>query len=139
MYELVASQRLFRYQRNTKFGLDETENMLYQMMMHAGAFFSAEQLQASPKAPEYFNADCNHLLLCSTLVNAHLYSSGLLKKNPTPINWPIKARFDAIKMEMCDEDATATASLIGRCLQLDPADRPMSAELLNDDWFDGVE
>ena len=113
--------------------------MLYQMMMHTRDLFRAKQLQASPKASEYFNADCNYPSLCSILVGAHLYSSGRPRKNPTLINWPIKVRFDALKIEMSDEDATATVSLIGRCLQLDPADRPTAAELLSDHWFDGVD
>ena len=42
-------------------------------------------------------------------------------------------------MEISDEDATATANLIERCVHLDPADRPAAAELLSDPWFDGVE
>ena len=113
--------------------------MLYQMMMYTKDVFRAEQLQASPKAGEYFNKDCNHPSLCSILVDAHLYSSGRLKKNPTLIDWPIKVRFDALKVEMSDEDATATARLIGRCLQLNPAHRPTAAELLNDPWFDRGE
>jgi len=34
--------------------------MLFQMMLHTNDYFRAKQLQASPKAPEYFNADCNN-------------------------------------------------------------------------------
>jgi len=109
------------------------------MLLTGGRTFSPEQLQASPKAPEYFFADCNRPSLCSILVVAHLFSSGRLKKDPTLFNWPIKARFDALEVELSDEDATATVNLIGRCLQLDPADRPTAAELLSDGWFDGVE
>lgn len=112
--------------------------MLYQMMLHTQEDFHAVQLQASPKAPEYFNANCKHLLLCGILVNAHLpISSGQLKKNPTIFNWPIKARLDELKI-VSDEDATATASLIERCLHLDPAHRSTAVELLSDRWFSGV-
>ena len=113
--------------------------MLYQMMMHTRDLFRAEQLIASPRAPEYFRTDCNHPSLCSILVDTHLYSSGRLKKDPTLINWPIEALFDELKLEMSDEDATATANLIRRCLELNPGNRPTAAELLNDPWFDGVE
>ena len=115
--------------------------MLYQMMMHTGGEpFRAEQLKVSPKAPEYFNANCNRSSLCGIHIDVHLsISSGRLKKNPTLFDWPIKMRFDELKIEMSDEDATATGNLIERCLQLNPADRPTAAELLNDPWFNGVE
>jgi len=109
------------------------------MMMYTRDLFRAKQLQVSPKASEYFDTGCNRPSSRNIVVDAHLYSSGRLKKNPTLIDWPIKARFDALKVEMSDEDATATAGLIRRCLQLDPADRPTAAELLNDPWFNGVE
>ncbi|KXN87240.1 Serine/threonine-protein kinase SRPK [Leucoagaricus sp. SymC.cos] len=61
IFELVTSKHLFRYQRNQKFGLDEMENMLYQMMLHTEEDFRAAQLQVSSKAPEYFNTNCKHL------------------------------------------------------------------------------
>jgi len=116
MFELVTSKQLFRYQPNKKFDLDETENMLYQMMLHSGELFRAAQLQTSPKAPEYFTSNCE------------------LKKNPNVFHWPIKARLDELGV-ISDEDASATASLIERCLRLNPADRPTAAELLSDPWF----
>ena len=115
--------------------------MLYQMMLHTpGDLFNAEQLQVSPKASKYFNTDCNHPSLCSILVGAHLsISSGDLRKNPVVFEWPIKARIDELEIEISDEDATATANLVGRCLHLNPVDRPTAVELLSDPWFDGVE
>jgi serine/threonine protein kinase len=118
--------------------LDETENMLYQMILYTGGGFDAAQLQASPKAPEYFNSNCK-LSSCGILVDAHLsFSSGQLKKNPTILHWPIKARLDELNV-VSDEEATATARLVERCLRLDPALRPTAAELLSDRWFNGVE
>ena len=115
--------------------------MLYQMMLHTGGNpFRAEQLEDSPKAVEYFNLDCNHSSLCGILIDAHPpISSGELKKTPTLFEWPIRARFVELKIEISHEDAVVTEDLIERCLQLNPADRPMAAELLNDPWFDGVE
>ena len=111
------------------------------MMLHTGGEpFRAEQLQFSPKAPEYFKEDCNHSSSRDVLTDAHLsVSSGELKKSLTLFDWPIKARFDYLEIEISDEDAAATVSLIGRCLQLNPADRPTAVELLSDPWFDGVE
>ncbi|TDL19552.1 kinase-like protein [Rickenella mellea] len=120
IFELVTSKHLFRYVRNQKFGLDETENMLYQMMLHTEEEFRAEQLQVSPKAPEYFYPDCQ------------------LKKNPEIFNWPIKARIDERKV-VSDEEAEATVRLIERCLRLDPEHRSTASELLSDPWFNGVD
>ncbi|KXN81833.1 Serine/threonine-protein kinase SKY1 [Leucoagaricus sp. SymC.cos] len=120
IFELVTSKHLFRYQRNQKFGLDEMENMLYQMMLHTEEDFRAAQLQVSSKAPEYFNTNCQ------------------MKKNPTIFNWPIKARLDELKV-VSDEEAKATVKLIQQCLHLDPAHRSTATELLSDPWFNGVE
>jgi len=120
VFELVTSELLFRYQPNNKFGLDETENMLYQMMLLTGEVFRAAQLQVSPKAPAYFTSACQ------------------LKKNPDAVRWPIKTRFENLGV-ISDGDAVATVSLIERCLRLNPAHRPTAAELLSDPWFDGVE
>ena len=113
--------------------------MLYQMLLHTEEDFRAAQLKVSLKAPEYFNENCKHSLLCSILVDPHLsVYSGQLKKGPNVFNWPIEARFDELKV-VSREEATAAASLIRRCLCLDPAHRPTAAELLSDCWFNGVE
>jgi len=136
VFELVTLEHLFRYQRNRNFDLDEVENMLYQMMQYTEEYFRAAQLQVSPRAPEYFDANCKHPSLRGILVDDHLStSSGQLKKNPTIFNWPIEARLD----ELSGEEVTTTASLIRRCLHLDPAHRSTVAELLGDHWFNGVE
>ena len=110
------------------------------MMLHtAGDLFNAEQLRVSPKASKYFNSDCNRSPLCSIPVGAHLsMSPGDLKKNPVVFEWPIQMRLDELKV-LSDEEATATANLIERCLHLNPVDRPTAVELLSDPWFDGVE
>lgn len=122
------------------FGLDETENILYQHILHAQEDFRAAQLQVSPKALQYFDpANCKHPSSCRFLVDARLsISSGQLKKNPYTFHWPIKERLEELKV-LFDEEATATGNLIGRCLRLDPAHRSTAAELLSDPWFDGVE
>ncbi|XP_006459946.1 hypothetical protein AGABI2DRAFT_202444 [Agaricus bisporus var. bisporus H97] len=120
VFELVTAEHLFVHERNQKFDLDETENMLYQMMLYSREDFSGAQLQASPKAPEYFNADCT------------------LKKNPKLFGGSIQTRFDEMKI-ISDEDATETTRLMERCLCLDPSHRSTATELLSDPWFDGVE
>ena len=52
VFELATSQPLFRYQRNSKLGLTEVENMLYQMQLLTDAYFEPAQLSASPRAGE---------------------------------------------------------------------------------------
>jgi len=119
--------------------MDETENILYQMMLFTGEFFRAAQLQVSPRAPEYFTSTCRDLPLRGLPVDAHLKpSSGQLHKNPTIFHWPMKARLGELRA-VPDEEATAAVSLIERCLRLDPAHRSTAAELLSDRWFDWVE
>jgi serine/threonine protein kinase len=113
--------------------------MLYQMLLHTGEHFRAAQLQVSPQAPVYFDTNCKRSSSCDIPGDAHLsISSGQLKKNPDIFHWPIEARLSELKV-VSDEEATATVSLIGRCLRLDPAHRSTAAELLNDRWFDGME
>ncbi|KAF5386090.1 hypothetical protein D9615_002186 [Tricholomella constricta] len=99
--------------------------MLYQMLLHTPDYFRAAQLQVSPKAPEYFDTNCQ------------------LKKNPLIFQWSIKGRFDELKIlsgeVVSDEEAIKTMELMERCLRLDPANRSTAAELLDDRWFSGVE
>jgi len=119
--------------------MDETENMLYQMMVFTGEAFRAEQLQVSPKAPEYFNSTCKYSALCDILVHTCFsISSGKLKKDPTIFHCPIETRLNHLKVAS-GEEVTATARLMERCLHLDPARRSTAAELLSDSWFNGVE
>ena len=108
--------------------------MLYQMMLHTRKDFRAAQLQA----PEYFNSNCKHSSLCGALVDAHLsISLGQLRKNADVFDWPIKARANDLHAAS-DEEATATASLIERCLHPNPAHRSTAFELPSNRWFDGV-
>ncbi|KAI0691542.1 kinase-like domain-containing protein [Earliella scabrosa] len=79
VFELTTSQPLFGYQNNSKFGLTEVENMLYQMQLLTDAYFG-----------------------------------------------PL-------------DEVAAVASVVGRCLRLDPADRTTAEELLRDPWFEGAK
>jgi len=119
--------------------MDEAENMLYQMMLHTREDFRAAQLRVSPKAPAYFNSNCKHSSLYGILVDSQLsIHSGQLKKNPDVFDWPIKERVNDLS-GASDEETTATANLIERCLRLSPAHRSTATELLSDRWFDGVD
>ncbi|KAL0954338.1 hypothetical protein HGRIS_003336 [Hohenbuehelia grisea] len=115
-YELLTSQPLFYNTRNDKFGLTETENILYQMMLYTGEVFRAEQLNVCPSASEYFNADCR------------------LKKEPEVFEWPLEDLIGSTKVVPDDEVPTAS-NFIRRCLRLNPSDRVDAEDLLNDEWL----
>ena len=139
IFELVTSKSLFRYRPHEQFGLDETESMLYQMMLLTGEDFRAAQLQVSPGAAKYFTSTCKRSLSCCIFVDLRLpFPSGRLKKEPTLFIWHIETRLNDLRT-VSDEEATAVVSLIKRCLRLDPTHRSTAAELLSDRWFDGVE
>ncbi|KAF5388242.1 hypothetical protein D9615_000403 [Tricholomella constricta] len=120
IFELVTSKHFFRYQRNAKFGLDETENMLYQMLLHYP--------RGRPRCPTAGFSEGSRVL-------RHKLPT---EEEPYLFNWSIKARLDELKV-VSDEEATESVNLIEQCLRLDPAHRSTAAELLNDCWFSGVE
>ena len=62
---------------------------------------------------------------------------GLLKKKPFLFNWNLETHLERETTVPRDEVAPL-ASLIGKCLRLDPAERATAEELLNDPWFEGV-
>ncbi|KAJ7748548.1 kinase-like protein [Mycena maculata] len=126
VFELVTSRPLFRYHVNEKQGLTEIENMLFQMILFTGEqTFRAEQLSVCPLAGEYFTAACQ------------------LKKEPTIFHWPLE---DVIGrtcfrtgIAMPSNDVSAMATLMRRCLRLNPDDRVTAEELLQDPWLEGAD
>ncbi|KAF8644875.1 hypothetical protein AX16_008221 [Volvariella volvacea WC 439] len=124
----------FEYANSTKDGIsflsftpdeelemDETEHMLYQMILFSEEEFTAEQLNASSNASQYFDEYCHlkqHPKRFTGLVEAYIRGYGILKS---------------------EEDIVDTARFIKRCIRLNPEDRPSAEELLQDPWFDGVE
>jgi len=62
---------------------------------------------------------------------------GELKKHPTIMHWPIETLIQGWKV-ITDEEASALAKIVERCLQLVPENRPSAKELLSDPWFDDV-
>jgi serine/threonine protein kinase len=52
--------------------------------------------------------------------------------------WPIEARLAELKV-VSPEEAKAIASLMLRCLHLNPKERASAEELLSDPYFDGVD
>ena len=58
IFEFVTSRSLFRYEPNEKYKLDETSNILHQMICYTCEDFSEEQLTVSPLAGEFFDSTC---------------------------------------------------------------------------------
>jgi serine/threonine protein kinase len=54
------------------------------------------------------------------------------------IEWPIEARLAELKV-VSPEEANVIASLMLRCLHLNPNERASAEELLSDPYFDGVD
>ncbi|KAF9495901.1 kinase-like protein [Pleurotus eryngii] len=119
-YELIAGDFLFEYRAPKVFGLTETENLLYQMMIYACEPFRAAQLNICPRASEYFNPDCQ------------------LKKNPTLGEQPICSLLYDLNF-LSDAECLAASAFVQRCLRLNPEDRVTAKDLLEDVWLQGVE
>ncbi|KAF8323237.1 kinase-like protein [Clavulina sp. PMI_390] len=126
VYEIVTGTNLFKYQKNKKFDLTETENMLYQMLLYTEEDFRADQLRVSPRAPEYFRSDCALFLCCQML------------KEPIIFNWSITEHLKD-KNILSPEEIEQVANLVERCLRLNPETRETASELLKHPWFDGVD
>ncbi|SJK98279.1 uncharacterized protein ARMOST_01542 [Armillaria ostoyae] len=120
IFELVTGDALFKYVPCPKFGLDEPNFMLYQMICYTGEDFGSQQLLVSPLAGQFFDSTCN------------------LKANPPILDFPFDLSIKRLKV-IEEADVLPIAALMRRCLRLDPAQRASAAELLSDPWFDGVE
>ncbi|KAJ4473994.1 kinase-like protein [Lentinula edodes] len=123
IFEFVVGQSLFRHEssKHEDITLDSTAYHLHQIACFLVEFeFPPEVLQYSRLASTYFNTDCTF-------------------KNSLPLQWfSIKGQINNTK-KFSPEDVQSTSEIVERCLELDPADRPTAAELLNDPWFVGVE
>ncbi|KAK0441957.1 kinase-like protein [Armillaria borealis] len=120
VFELVTGSALFKYIPCPKFGLDEPNFMLYQMICYTGEDFASEQLSVSPLAGQFFDSTC------------------ALKGDPPVLDYPFDLSIKRFKV-VEEADVLPIAALMRRCLRLNPAQRASAAELLSDPWFDGVE
>ncbi|KAJ3884466.1 kinase-like protein [Lentinula edodes] len=125
IFEFIVGRSLFRHEAFTNpvlnVTLDDIAYHLYQMACFIGEVeFPPEVLQYSRLASTYFNTDCTF-------------------KHSLPLQWfSIKGQINNTE-KFSPEDVKSTTEIVERCLELDPADRPTAAELLNDPWFVGVE
>ncbi|KAJ7216539.1 kinase-like protein [Mycena pura] len=120
VFELVVGTRLFVPEPKTveNVALDATESVLYQMMCFTQEDFTAENLQVSSRAGQWFNLTCN------------------LKKGPRLLNYEYADIIDRYKVAS-RTDAESMGTLLKRCLRLDPSERPSAEDLLSDAWFSG--
>lgn len=66
-----------------------------------------------------------------------IIDAGQLKKEPTLYEWTLERLIGSQKV-VPPEEVAALASLVGRCLRLDPAERATAQDLLSDPWFEDV-
>lgn len=69
---------------------------------------------------------------------AYNFGPGELKKEPTLGRWPIHELIAEHKL-LSDEECLAAGAFVQRCLRLNPEDRAMAKDLLNDKWLQGVD
>ncbi|KAJ3897945.1 kinase-like protein [Lentinula edodes] len=125
IFEFVVGRSLFRHESFRDpvkdITLDNVAYHLYQMACFLGEVdFPPEVLQYSRLASTYFNTDCTF-------------------KHALPLLlFSIRGQINSTK-KFSPEDVKSTNEIVKRCLELNPADRPTAAELLNDPWFLGVE
>ncbi|KZT01010.1 kinase-like protein [Laetiporus sulphureus 93-53] len=120
VFEIVTGRGLFKYEPYLKYRLNDTSNLLYQMICYTGEDFSEEQLRIGAQAAEFFDTTCN------------------LRENPTLYNYSFEICIRSYKV-IEEADVLSTARLMRRCLRLDPAERASAVELLSDPWFNGVD
>ncbi len=80
--ELITGGALFKYVPCPKFGLDEPNFMLYQMICFTGEDFGSQQLSVSPLAGKFFDTTCTCAFLNPNAV-AHLLPSPQAISRPT--------------------------------------------------------
>ncbi|KAJ8690957.1 hypothetical protein PTI98_010574 [Pleurotus ostreatus] len=121
VYELVTSRALFSYRPSNVYGFYETGNPLYQMVLEIGELFRAAQLKTWPNAIDYF-----HLDNCRLCGDPHIFDYGI--------------EYNIGRLEIMSwNDILPISEFIRRCLRLNPDGRATATDLLEDEWFAGVE
>ncbi|KDQ25197.1 hypothetical protein PLEOSDRAFT_1046229, partial [Pleurotus ostreatus PC15] len=123
VYELVTSRALFSYRPSNVYGFYETGNPLYQMVLEIGELFRAAQLKTWPNAIDYF-----HLDNCDGVI---------LSRYPACLTWRLMLLRPLEIMSW--NDILPISEFIRRCLRLNPDGRATATDLLEDEWFAGVE
>ncbi|KAG1845083.1 kinase-like protein [Suillus subalutaceus] len=122
IFEIVTHRHFFKLEPLPELNLDPTTSQLHQMISYTEEDFSPEQLTAGQRSAQFFKADCEHYLTFWV---------------PIP-NFPIEWAIGCYHV-IGEEEVVPMATLMRRCLHLDPANRASAAELLSDPWFEGVD
>ncbi|KAG1889218.1 kinase-like protein [Suillus subluteus] len=120
IFEIVTHRHFFKLEPLPELNLDPTTSQLRQMISYTEEDFSPEQLTAGQQSAQFFKADCD-----------------LIAEVPVP-NFPIEWAIGCYHV-IGEEEVVPMATLMRRCLRLDPANRASAAELLSDPWFEGVD
>jgi hypothetical protein len=107
------------------------------MIAYTEEGFSPEQLTAGQWSAQFFKADCEHCLTSWCQLSNFMHSGNLIAEIPIPI-FPIERAIRCYHI-IGEEEVVPMATLMRRCLRLDPANRASAAELLSDPWFEGVD
>lgn len=119
VFELITGQNLSEYVPYPDRGLDAAAGHLWQMMCFTGEEFEPKQLSWSHRAMQYFEETACYL-----------------KQNPPRLQNPFEMSLRNYKT-IGEEDVLETATLMRRCLRLDPDDRPSAEQLLDDPFWVG--
>jgi len=117
-FQLLTGKPLFNPKNDPRGRFSADDEHLLHMMQLTGQTFQAGMLNASAKAGEFFESNGNLSRITGALPQDHL----------------IKTVQAYNKTESCSE-LHSSVTFIKRCLQLNPADRASSAELLADPWL----
>ncbi|OCH87802.1 kinase-like protein [Obba rivulosa] len=120
VFETVVRREFFKHEAYPDHGLDEEVGHLWQILCFTGERFSPEQLQASHRAPEFFDYTCR------------------LKSHPPNFYNPFDMSIRNYKI-LEESDVLATTSIMKRCLRSNLDDRASAEELLRDPFWDGVD
>jgi serine/threonine protein kinase len=139
-FQLLTGKPLFNPKDDPRGRFSADDEHLLHMMQLTGQTFEAGMLKASAKAGEFFESNGEYsitsYIIPSQPISFLLTRIGNLSRitGAFPQNHLIKAVQAYNKMESSSE-LHSSVTFIKRCLQLNPADRASSAELLADPWL----
>lgn len=131
--ELLIGQPLFL--GSARLRVDENIALLWEHMIVSGDSFSWDMLNQCRMGHKYFKEDpAGGAPVLRNVVPNHTYKMpvrSILEKFGTLVNEGFEGQDALAQQQRLD----VTAQFIGRCLRLDPKDRPRARELLEDPFF----
>ncbi|KAG1889219.1 hypothetical protein F4604DRAFT_1510187, partial [Suillus subluteus] len=135
IFEILTHRHFFKLEPLPELNLDPTTSQLRQMISYTEEDFSPEQLTAGQRSAQFFKADCERYLAFWCQFFNFMHPGDLIAEVPIP-NFPIEWAIGCYHV-IGEEEVVPMATLMRRCLRLDPANRASAAELLSDPWFEG--